>query len=69
VAGFYQQPVDPNAVCQLVRVILPSELSVFPEISGGKHRFTIRFLEQATTAGRPAQTDQDIQFELQCCNL
>lgn len=67
--GFYQQPVDPNVVCQLVRVVLPADLPVFPEISGGKHRFTIRFLEQHNTAGRPAQTDQDVQFELQCCNL
>ena len=67
--GFYQQPVDPNAPCQLVRVILSTETNAFPEISGGKHRFTIRFLEQSTTASRPAQTDVDVPFELQCCTL
>ena len=68
-SGFYQQPVDANVACQLVRVILPAELSVFPEISGGKHRFTIRFLEQPSTSSRPAQTEMDVRFDLQCCNL
>jgi cell division protein ZapD len=69
VAGFYQQPVDPNVICQLVRVGVPAELGVFPEISGGKHRFTIRFLEQPDTAQRPNQSTANIDFDLQCCNL
>jgi cell division protein ZapD len=69
VAGFYQQPVDSNTVCQLVRVMVRGSLQAFPEISGGRHRFTIRFLEQPSSANRPAQTDMDVQFELQCCNL
>jgi cell division protein ZapD len=68
-AGFYQQPVDPSVSCQLVRVALAPELNVFPEISGGKHRFTIRFLEQPNTAIRPVQSTANIDFELQCCNL
>ena len=69
VAGFYQQLVDPNTVCQLVRVVLPGSLQAFPEISGGRHRFTIRFLEQPSSASRAVQTDMDVTFELQCCNL
>jgi cell division protein ZapD len=68
-AGFYQQPVEPNVLCQLVRVGIAAELDVFPEISGGKHRFTIRFLEQRDTGQRPSQTTRNIDFELQCCNL
>ncbi|MEZ5447119.1 MAG: cell division protein ZapD [Gammaproteobacteria bacterium] len=68
-AGFYQQPVEPNVLCQLVRVGIAADLDVFPEISGGKHRFTIRFLEQRDTGQRPTQTAKDIEFELQCCNL
>jgi cell division protein ZapD len=68
-AGFYQQPVEPNVLCQLVRVGISADLDVFPEISGGKHRFTIRFLEQRDTGQRPTQTAKDIEFELQCCNL
>lgn len=68
-AGFYQQPVEPNVVCQLVRVAVAPNLGVFPEISGGKHRFTIRFLEQPDTTLRPIQSTSNIDFELQCCNL
>ncbi|MGQ0658754.1 MAG: cell division protein ZapD [Chromatiales bacterium] len=68
-SGFYQQPVDPTVICQLVRVGVAIGANVFPEISGGKHRFTIRFLAQPNTAVRPVQSADDIEFELQCCNL
>jgi len=68
-AGFYQKPVDANLICQLVRVGVSGTLGVFPEISGGKHRFTIRFLSQPDTATRPTQSSKDVEFELQCCNL
>lgn len=68
-AGFYQQPVDANVICQLVRVGVSDTLGVFPEISGGKHRFTIRFLSQPDTAARPTQSTLDVEFELHCCNL
>jgi cell division protein ZapD len=65
--GFFQRSLDPNVTCQMVRVVLPPGLGCFPEISGGKHRFTIRFLNQHSPAERPAQTEEDVDFELQCC--
>jgi cell division protein ZapD len=65
-AGFYQQPLDANAPFQLVRVTLPANTDYFAEISGGKHRITIRFLTM-TTEGRPTQVDQDIEFILTNC--
>ncbi|MGE0384834.1 MAG: cell division protein ZapD [Gammaproteobacteria bacterium] len=67
--GFYQQALDPNATCHLVRVGLPSGAPYFPEISAGKHRFTIRFLEQSNTQVRPAQTAADVDFLLERCIL
>ncbi|MGI9228973.1 MAG: cell division protein ZapD [Gammaproteobacteria bacterium] len=67
--GFYQRPVESNLACQLIRVKLPVDIGYFPEISGGKHRFSIRFMEQTSTLGRPAQVDRDIEFELHCCIL
>jgi len=67
--GFYQKPIESNTACQLIRVVLPSDCSFYPEISGGKHRFTVRFMEQASTTGRPVQTQEDVQFELHCCIL
>ncbi len=67
--GFYQQSLEPGIPCQLLRIALPSDLGLFPEISAGKHRFTLRFLKQPVTMARPVQTEQDIEFELQCCSL
>lgn len=68
-SGFYQKAIDSNLSCQLIRVLLPSASRYFPEISGGKHRFTIRFMEETTTNNRPAQTGNDVDFELHCCIL
>ena len=65
-AGFFQRPVETGRACQLIRVTLPHDAACYPEISGGKHRFTIRFMQQATTARRPVQSTQDIEFELHC---
>lgn len=67
--GFYQKPIESNLSCQLVRVLLPSASSYYPEISGGKHRFTIRFMEESDTDTRPVQTRNDVDFELHCCIL
>lgn len=67
--GFFQQTVDGGAACQLVRVKLAADTGLFPEISGGKHRFSVRFLTQPSTHARPAAVDRDVSFELQCCVL
>lgn len=68
-SGFYQQPIESTLPCQLIRVVLPSASRYYPEISGGKHRFTIRFMEETTTNNRPTQTSNDVEFELHCCIL
>lgn len=65
--GFYQQSLDAAAPSQLVRVALPGAVDVFPEISGGRHRFSIRFMRQPNPAQRPFQTDDDVGFALACC--
>jgi cell division protein ZapD len=68
-SGFYQQPIESKLPCQLLRVFLPEDCNYFPEISGGKHRFTIRFMEQSSTSSRPVQTSNAVEFELHCCIL
>lgn len=68
-AGFYQQQLDGNLPCQLVRVIIADSETVFPEISGGKHRFTVRFFRQPSTNSRPQQAPDTVWFELQCCGI
>lgn len=67
--GFHQQSLEAGATCQLIRIHLPSEARLFPEISAGRHRFTARFLEQPKTTARPTQTARDVEFGLQCCLL
>ncbi len=68
-SGFYQKNLDTNLTCLLIRVILPKDSVVFPEISAGKHRFTIRFLRAVDPAHRPEQEKKDIEFKLACCIL
>lgn len=65
--GFFQKGLDPNVPCQLVRVALPADTKYFAEISGGRHRFTIRFMEQPSVNDRATQTRNDVDFELACC--
>lgn len=65
--GVYQRTLDPNRPCQLVRIALPSGLPYFAELSGGRHRFTARFMKFSTAGVRAKQTDEDIEFELACC--
>jgi cell division protein ZapD len=66
-AGFFHQNIDAALPCHLVRVGLPMTADCFPEISGGKHRFTVRFMRQVNTTARPVQVEDDVDFDLQCC--
>lgn len=59
----------PTGPCLLVRVMVPPTHSVYPEISAGRHRFTVRFMAMRELASRAQQSQDDIAFQLQCCNL
>jgi cell division protein ZapD len=65
-SGFYQGTLNAQAPVQMIRIELAQDMSLFPEISGHKHRFSIRFLEAVDTL-RPAQTDRDVEFRLTSC--
>lgn len=67
--GFFQQTLNLENPTQILRVRLANDLSVYPEISAGKHRFSIRFLSQPDIAERATQVDEDIDFELATCAL
>ena len=66
--GLYQQGLDSATPFQLIRVSLPGDSPYFVEISGGRHRFTVRLL-QASTGERAQQATADIPFQLSCCAL
>lgn len=67
--GFYQRNLDSNSPCQLLRIYLPKEVRYFPEISGGKHRFTIRFLCLKDYENKPKQIEEDVEFKIAYCMI
>lgn len=64
--GFFQQTLDAQRPTQLIRVGISETLPIFPEISGGKHRFSVRFL-QVVNGQRPTQVQREVPFNLACC--
>lgn len=66
--GVYQQTLDSNTPYKMVMVALPRETPYFAEISGGKHRFTVRFMD-ISSKPRPTQTSNTVVFDLYCCAL
>ena len=65
--GMYQHSMQKDTTCRLLRVVLPETSSLFPEISGSQHRFTVRFLEWSTIDSRAVQTGHDVAFQLAIC--
>ena len=65
--GMYQHNMQKDGNCRLLRVSLQGNSSLFPEISGSQHRFTVRFLEWSTIDRRAVQTGHDVPFKLSIC--
>ena len=65
--GMYQHNMPKDTHCQLLRVLLPAGSPLFPEISGGHHRFTVRFLEWSSIEHRAVQTGHDVSFRISIC--
>jgi cell division protein ZapD len=66
--GIYQLTFDRENPCQLVRVTMPPNLDLFPEMSGSQHRCTIRFLTWTNATTRPIHVETDVPFLLTCCS-
>lgn len=67
-SGFYQQSFDNHQHIQLVRIIIPANANFFPEISGGKHRLSIRFMNFKIEQ-RAQQSTEEVPFLLNCCAM
>jgi cell division protein ZapD len=65
--GMYQHNMQKDAHCRLLRINLPDDSTLYPEISGSQHRFTVRFLEWSTVDSRAVQTGHDVPFQLSIC--
>ena len=59
----------PQAAHQLLRVKVSSDSGLYPEISAGRYRYSLRFMRQPDVDSRAQQVTQNVLFELQCCLL
>ncbi|MBK5966849.1 cell division protein ZapD [Thiocystis minor] len=66
--GFFHEALNPEAPAQMLRVGLDASEASYPEISGHKNRFSIRFMA-VESSGRPSQRSDDVSFKLTCCVL
>ena len=67
--GFYQNNLSQSSSYQLIQIRVDRTIPCYAEISGGKHRFSIRFMIPSKDGGRPTQTQADIPFEITRCLL
>lgn len=65
--GMYQHNMQRDVHYQMLRVTLPADSPLYPEISGSQHRVTVRFLEWSTIDRRAVQTGHDVHFRVSLC--
>ena len=42
---------------------------IYPEISAGKHRYSVRFMRAESTDAQPSQVQENVDFMLSRCAL
>lgn len=67
-SGFYQRNLEMQNTCQLVRIQMPERSLMYPEVSGSKHRVSVRFLQFAER-GRPQQVSEPQEFDICFCTF
>jgi cell division protein ZapD len=67
--GFYQKPLDTRQATQLIRIDIDAEAKIYPEISAGKHRYSVRFMRLDSGGMAPGQVKEDVEFLLSRCAL
>ncbi len=66
--GSYHITFERDTPIQLLRISLPADANLFPEISGTHYRCSVRFLTWNGLGTRPTQADRDVPFMLSCCS-
>ncbi len=67
VNGVFHYALERGSMSGLVRIALPAGTNCFPEISGGRHRFSIRFKDWPDSASQSKQMISDVVFDLTIC--
>jgi cell division protein ZapD len=65
--GTFTINFDRDTPLQLLRICVPADSGIYPEISGSHHRCSVRFLRWNGLASRPSQAEGDIPFQLITC--
>jgi cell division protein ZapD len=65
--GVYQHSMNRDSTNALIRLGFPPDSVLYPEISGGQHRFTVRMMEWNESENRPVQIKHDVEFRLTVC--
>ena len=67
--GCFEQSMDADRACQLLRISLAADSRLFPEVSAGRHRLTIRFMHQPDLSQRVVLCRDNVPFRLACCGI
>lgn len=65
--GCLQQQLEHDLPAQLLRLELPAELGLYPEISANRHRFTVRLMHQPDPNRRARISEDTVLGRLGCC--
>jgi len=72
-SGQYQQQLENSYPYQMIRVFLPYQSTYYPEISGSRHMFTIRFIRSNIEDNNGVHQEKvvrdDLPFQLALCLL
>lgn len=67
--GLFHASLASDQSCQMIRVALPADSPYLAEISGGRHRYSVRFYTCGDLRERPRQSEGDVPFEIACCMI
>ncbi len=67
--GFFQMSLSLNRVYQMLQIELDDNTHVYPEISAGKQRFSLRFVEMDMLSERGKQLQDNVEFRLKLCTF
>ena len=68
-AGFFQMSLGVNQNYQMLQIQLLDGSPLYPEISAGKQRFSLRFVEVDMFSERGKQVRHDVPFKLKLCSF
>jgi len=67
VHGFHQELLDPQSNLRMIRISIARHIAAYPEISIGRHFFSVRFYFPHIEK-RPTQYTENLSFEVAYCN-